>query len=411
MLDSIAINLHASSRKNQRFTIGHLAECLLFYGKVDAVISRIELEEIIRKCSVEHLVELLSSGALSLHINLEFFGSNQTPRTARLNYAIYKVVNHNVETTLYKALYGVYRSAYKCSQYVKQLMPFLNEYKYEFDLVGGFLIDEQFTSKAFREVVRSVYEEYPIPTDLKFQLHPVPKSTAIEEIGTQFTFETETNFDLSQFEKHLEKSGIKGYKDFGVNFMMRASAAIQDVDVSSYFKSELSAEESNASIVQKAILNLDQYQANNGEVITEFHQFVIPECPSIADAIDLGMKTFADFMHLYRHAQQFRKWLSEMPDDGDHSIINEYIKFVEMTPFTNSSLFKWLKLIFVSAPIAINPINLAGQPDLVNNIVNFLAGTAADQYVDLLAQRFNHWRPNQFVQGPLKNFLKKEESS
>lgn len=404
MLESIAINRRSNPNIEQPFSIGHLAECLLFYGKVNAVISRLELVEIIRKCGIDSLIRLLSSDALSLHINLDFFGSNRTPKTSRLNYAVYKVANQDIQVTAYRALYEVYRNSYKCNQYVDRLMPFLTQYNYDFDLIGGFLIDEKFTTKAFREIVKQTFPDYPIPLDLTFQLHRAERGNAPEEQGTDFTFVPETNFDIDAFEKdHLKYK--KSAANIGVTFLMQAAAAIQDVDVSSQFKSELASEDLTAPLIQNAILNLDQYKPNNQEAITHFTQHIVTGCPSVLDAINSGKRSFDDFMRLYEQSQQFKEWLLKASDDSDHTIINEYMKANNAVTFTDGRLYKLLKFLVVSTPIALTPIVLQGQPDVVNNVANLLAGTAADTYTDFIAQRFNHWKPNQFVGGNLGDFL------
>ncbi|AUD06478.1 hypothetical protein [Spirosoma pollinicola] len=406
MLESIAINRRVHPNLKQPFTTGHLAECLLFYGQVNAVISPSEFEELVRKCSIDNLRYLLASEALKLHIRLASFGSNQTPGTLRLNYAVYTQVGLTLESIIYQTLYKIYHNSYKCNVYVKQLMPFLDLFEHEYSLIDGFLQMPEFTTKAFREIVSQVIPNYPIPLNLFFRLHEVPKGNAPEELGTKFTFESETNFNLQQFKTDLLSQGITGHSDFGVTFLMRASDAIEDVDVSSRFKSELSADDSNSPIVQKAILDLDQYKPNNQEAITQFNEHVITDCPSVADAIDQGMRSFDEFIPLFKESRKFRHWIHSIPDDEDYrSIVNEYMKENNAKVFTDGVFYKVLKFLSVTAPVAITPIVLPKQPEIGNAVVNLAVGTAMDSFADVAFSQFNGWKPNQFVQKDLVPFL------
>ena len=405
MLESIAINKRIHPHVRQPFSVGHLAECLLFYGRVDAVISPSELEELICRCGVETLVTLLSTGALSLYLTLKAFGTTVTPNTARVNYAVLSMVNTSIEIQTYKALQKVYRHAHKSKHYQAQLLPYIREYEYEYDLIGGFLLNESFSTSAFREVVKQTFPDYPIPLDLTYKMFTDEKRSLPEEMGTDHTLETETNFDIQQFERDLLKHGITGHRNFAVTFMMQVAAAIKDIDVASHFQSELSTEESSAPIIQNAILKLDQYKPSNQAVIVEFNEHVINGFPSVADAINSGRRSFSDFMLLLDRSQRFRDWLRQAPDDSDSTIISEYLRANEVDVFTDSTLHKALKFIVVSTPLALNPITLAGQPDVLNNGINLIAGTAIDLFADLAFRRFNQWKPNQFVQNDLKNFL------
>jgi hypothetical protein len=319
---------------------------------------------------------------------------------------MFSIVDHSLAKLIFQTVSKVYGGGYRSLQYAKRLIPLLNQHDYGEELFSGFLINERFTTTAFREVVRQTSPDYPVPTDLNFRLYNVEKSNAPEELGTSFTFETETNFDIKEFEKYLYNSDIEGHTNFSVTFMMQAAAAIQDVDVASQFKSELSSEESSAPIIQKAILNLDQYKANNSEAITEFNEHIITNCPSVADAIDSGMRSFDDFMHLFERSQQFREWIRQAPDDSDHnSIINEYMKANEAEVFTGSKLYKALKFV-AALPITLVPIVLPNQTELANDALNLIVGSTADSYIDFISNRFNHWKPSQFVKSDLNNFLK-----
>ncbi|MCK8493123.1 hypothetical protein M0L20_14735 [Spirosoma sp. RP8] len=406
MLESIAINRHTHPNLDQPFSIGHLAECLLFYGKVDAVISPTELEEIFRKCDISILISLMASGILNLHIRLSSFGSSQTPGTSRINYGVYSVRGDTLPKRVVNTLLKVYNDGYKCQKYAERILPYLYEFDDEYDLVDGFLGDSRFTTNAFREVVKQIFPDYPIPLDLKFNLHKVEKRDIPNELVAKATFETDTNFDLDQFEADLRARRVEGHQDFTVTFMMKAAAAIQDIDVASEFQSELSTEEANNIIVQKAILNLDEYQPNNEKVITEFNQHIIQDCPSIADTINSGLRSFDEYMYLFEKSHKFRDWIRNAHDNEDHSLIRNYINEIEAESFTDGKFYKLLKFIVVSAPLALRPFSIPGASELVTNAANLVTGTAFDVFTDKIATRFNKWKPNQFVNNDLREFLK-----
>lgn len=407
MLESIAINRSLNENLKQPFTAGHLAECLLYYGQVNAVVSSLELTELVRKCGIDNLILLLSSQALRLHVIFSAFGVSRTAGTNRFNYGLYSnTKDKDIRTLTYRALYKTYHNAIKCDQHTERLAPLISQYDQESSLVRGFLIQEDFTTKAFRETLKHTFPDYPVPLDLRYRLYPAEKSDAPAELAAKYTFEMETNFDTAQFERDLIKHKAATNPSIGVDFIMQAGSAIQDIDVASTFQSELSSDDDNRPIIQNAILNLDVYKPNNAEAILDFKVHELPGCPSVAEVIDSGQQSFDEFMRLFDRSQRFKEWIRNASDDSDHTIITEYQKACEAQDFTGGWAFKLLKFVVVDAPIAASPLVFTEQPALLSSAVNLVVGPLISEATSHLAARFNRWKPNQFVQKTLTPFLK-----
>jgi hypothetical protein len=402
MLESIAVNRRANPSIEQPFTVGHIAECLLFYGKVNAVISPAELTELIKNCSIETLTMLLSSQLLNLHLSLTSFGSHQSG-LKRAGFGMFSQKGIDLQAAVYMAVKGVYRDSAKSLKAQDQLLPYIKQYNYSNDLVDGYLVDNKFSVTAFREVVKQIYPDYPIPLKLTFNLHQTEPKTQVEYVFNNHLVEVETNFNLDHFIRDMNKQGITGYNDFLTIYIMKVSGAIQDIDIASNFKSELSTEESNSPIVQKAILRLDDYKASNEGVITEFNEIVLDGLPSISMAIDSGMRSLDDFMYLFERSQKFKEWILNNPND--YSIVAEYLKASDAEAFTGGNFYKLLKFLYMAAPMAFNPLAIPGVEEAVNTGVNLVTGAAADTLSDLVFKRFDSWKPNQFVTKDLKPFL------
>ena len=120
--------------------------------------------------------------------------------------------------------------------------------------------------------------------------------------------------------------------------------------------------------------------------------------PSIREAINSGDRSMSDFLRLLDKADRFKEWLGDInPDEG---LVRSYIKrttedtWAEKLP-TKATRFT----IATGLGVAIEAVAPSGL-----GLAAGITLAAADQfYLDKLIKG---WRPNQFIEGPLREFTR-----
>jgi len=117
---------------------------------------------------------------------------------------------------------------------------------------------------------------------------------------------------------------------------------------------------------------------------------------AIQAAIESNHKNFDDVLTVASKARKFKEWIASAPDDA--SLRKEYLRSVSRIDWMDSLPAKSLRwLIFT---LGGNSLGLLPPP--VGLIASTALGASDTFLVDYLAKG---WKPNQFVEGPLRKFV------
>jgi hypothetical protein len=161
---------------------------------------------------------------------------------------------------------------------------------------------------------------------------------------------------------------------------------------------ELASNPVSARIVQRQIIDALKQRASSESGIDQFLMVTCDNGKAIRDAINSGTRTFRDLVPLLGHARQFKTWLKGKPFDA--SLVREYVADVTKAHWTQrmaSKVVRWA--VFTGGGLALDLHGAGG----LGTAAGVAASTADAFLVDRL---FSGWRPNQFVSGPLADFLK-----
>ncbi|MGC2136278.1 MAG: hypothetical protein WA627_00800 [Candidatus Sulfotelmatobacter sp.] len=121
------------------------------------------------------------------------------------------------------------------------------------------------------------------------------------------------------------------------------------------------------------------------------------ELPDIAGAVNSGRRSFPEIVPVVRAAGKFKDWLEKTEDAT--AVMSDYAKEVSRLDWADKLPAKSSRCLIMCAlgvaTGAFSPIAGAALATGVN---------AADYF--LLDKLLKGWKPNQFVEGPLKKFLK-----
>jgi hypothetical protein len=143
-------------------------------------------------------------------------------------------------------------------------------------------------------------------------------------------------------------------------------------------------------------------RAQNDDVLRLFQEFVFTDGRTIREAVNSGQRTFADVVRLAAAARKFKDWLKGKPSSRD--LLREYcgevsrIDWAERLP---SKSIRWVLFTGVSTLIGVVAHPLAAA-------VAGVTLSAADTF--LTDKLIKGWKPNQFVSGPLTEFVGRDRA-
>jgi hypothetical protein len=133
------------------------------------------------------------------------------------------------------------------------------------------------------------------------------------------------------------------------------------------------------------------------EALQLFQEFVFDDARAIREAINGGHRNMAELAELVAEAQKFKSWIKGQPEDAD--MRKAYIAEVGRLSWCDKLPRKSARwAVFTASGIALSAVTTPAVGGITSAALN-----AIDYFlVDKLAQG---WKPNQFVEGPLREFL------
>jgi amino acid transporter len=131
-----------------------------------------------------------------------------------------------------------------------------------------------------------------------------------------------------------------------------------------------------------------------------FRDVVLPDFPSIRETINSGERTISEFLKLLDQAQQFRGWLQAA--NPDRELLASYLRAATQSTWADNLPTKGARFAIIT-----------GMGMAVDTLLPTGLGTAAGVGLGaadaLLLDKFiKGWRPNHFIEGPYKSFVKAE---
>jgi hypothetical protein len=116
--------------------------------------------------------------------------------------------------------------------------------------------------------------------------------------------------------------------------------------------------------------------------------------------VNSGDRSFRDVIHLVEEAHKFKGWIQQIGEDS--LLRDEYCKKVAATGWADKLPTKSVRFVVTAGLSAL--AGLAMTPGA--GVATGIGLSAADYF--LLDRLLKGWKPNQFVEGSLRPFLRKE---
>lgn len=375
---------------------GLLAECLLFYKKVRVITSRATFTTLVRTCGAEELLELCNMGCLEISFmeNATMISSVETnvgvghdlglvsSAVFRFPHIARKIADEEAGT-----------SGRKAKRIFDGLNKVVKRAEYDEKIIAGSqsdLTNQSYLEEAVKNTLSYMVPEYVLPASLLFRPERIPN------YGIRY----DTNIDFAEANVHFHsRVSVKDASLTPAYLLAQITAAEPDIVVASSSGSEFALDPLKSLIVSSRVAEIVRKSTAGKEKLELFQEVVIDGSRSVREAVNNGDRNFRDVIRLLEQAHKFKEWIQQTGEDS--LLRDDYCKRVAATDWADRLPSKSVRFMVMT-----------GLSVLAGLVMTPAAGIAAGVGLNsadyfLLDRLLKGWKPNQFVEGSLKPFLKK----
>jgi hypothetical protein len=375
-------------------TAGQVAEALLYYQKVHLVIDRGTLFQLVKQIGIDCLKQLLRRPELSSVYCEENLGTHSTSVgvTQFHDYIAFSLtgdqtrkLNSAEERLAYELeRQGIPRKGAKdFSKWFSIRVP-NRKYSGNHFVKGGIpaaarrdLSDTEYVREAVQQAITASSEGYRMHEVLQFEL-----------MHTEQGYCAFSNIDFTAINSHRAKMTPPMEAVTVAHFLSNILEARADLAMASYYGGDFVTSSVASSIIRVRYAELLRRSQLNAESRQQFVDVLLPDAPSLSEAVDAGERSIEDFFRLLDKGGRFKNWLGAVnPDDN---LVHAYIRDVTSEPWTQGIAVKTLRYALTTALGFVGPVSGA------------VSGIADSFVVDKL---LSGWRPNHFVVKNLSPFV------
>ncbi len=376
--------------------LGFLAECLVFYRRVTVITDKETFKFLVRACGPEVLLELMDMDVLEIVYFENLSGVVSIPLSDGTvahdygNIASNEIRYQQVSRALFDELSGPSgRGANRLyNQFERRVRR--EEYGAEInkEIVQQDFADENYLTDATRSLLSYLVPSVGLPESLIFKPTFVPR----------FGYRIQTNIDFGAVNSEYHKKVPPSHSSIDIGYILsHIGATRRDVKVASIANSDISLSPEGSIIASCKFAEIVRAADSSIKSIDLFQEQLIEDLPDIAEAINSGRRSFPEILPVIHAAQKFKDWLQNL--DDQNAVISEYAREVTKSGWADRVPTRAIRCIVMwGLGLATVPLNPFAGAALT------LGLGSADTF--LLDKLIKGWKPNQFVDGPLKKFLK-----
>jgi hypothetical protein len=393
MFETAVIRPHGSGVENVNG--GILAETLIFYDKIHVMADRGLLNGLLGVIPPEDFLNLIKSKRISFSYSKSLHAIYSHKASAFEEHKFVSIsINKNAQgkrITKYDEIRSAVTSRIGFGRASKKIVDGLIE-RTEFvdrgfqanqslDIAHAELDNDEYLSAAVRTLIQLLVPTYQLPE--KWEFRPL-------YIADSFTVATNLNFDdiNEEYHKYVPPTHSSITPAFLLSHLLSAR---MDAAMAAEYLSEIITKDEVSALIRLKLAALIGKREKSIKQIDIFQETVLHDCRKIREAIDSGERTFSEFLQVLEKASRFKKWLANQNPDAN--LLTEYYRSVTADGPMDSLPAKTIRYVTTTLSGLLSPI--AG-----------LAFAGIDEF--LVGRLFQGWRPNHFIEGPLKRFASSE---
>jgi hypothetical protein len=200
----------------------------------------------------------------------------------------------------------------------------------------------------------------------------------------------ETDFDFGQANTFYQKAVPDAQFDKAA-VLSGLFGGLADLKTAASFSDEMAVSPSALAIAELKLASLLSKRTQSDKKIEAFEEWTYEHGRAIREAVAAKRHNFDDILRLAEQAARFKGWLAKYPDSSD--LNREYLKAVCNVGWAEKLPPKVVRFLLFTA--------VGGA--LSGGLATGAALNALDYF--LVDQLVKGWKPNQFVEGPLRKFV------
>lgn len=406
MFESIVIKRTDS---NGAIDVGLLAETLLYYSSVHVVLTGGALNSLLTGIGPDTLLRLFEERRLKATFYADNLGTITNTTNLGIKYHNFSAfsISGNVDGSKISPRDWAVRQievtlgkSRETKQFAKR---FLAQVPIEFfekpepnaqglcATAREDLNDQFYVREAAKIILQQNIPTYPLSGNFRFGTLAMPDGS----------FVVDTNLDYVAINAEYHKTVPISHSSVDDAFILaRIFDARSDIQLAADYMSEFVTDATSALVAQRKVQNLFKRRDKSAEEIATFQNVVLPDAMALRDAINSGDRDFGEFLNVINKGDRFKEWLRGR--NADEGLIREYQREVSKESWFNSLPSKAARFSFFAATGYGLESLLGGA-----GVAAGLALSAADGF--LLDRLARGWKPSQFIEGPLADFVKRED--
>jgi hypothetical protein len=401
VFEAVCVRRQQPLYTSEALDLGFLAEAMLFYQRVHLIVDMDILQQLAFECGPALVIEFIKEGFLNvsyLPTRTAISEKSWEPPLRSRSGKFYQPVtilnakeigSEKDNWRLEKVAPEIFSKAAGGPGYGRQLgrsfaelVPTINvEHALDSALTED-LTNAMYVERAVAELLNAIAPTYRLPQDYRFQ---ISKEGELYQIDTNIDFQRANE----SFNKAWHPRSMTQFLSHS-SLLLYILEVRRDLFFAANENAELATHAGNAAIINVKCREILHARSKSEHDIEAFQEMTLADGHEIGNSLKSGYRTWRDLLTLLKDARKFKEWLRQK--DPEVSLIHEYIKALEKETWVGTAPVKTLRfLISTGLGLIIPPVASIG-----------LSGADA-----FLVDRFlGGWKPNQFVNGPLKGFAR-----
>lgn len=396
MFDSIVV--YRNSRMGALIDTGLLAEALLFYGNVHLLLNRGTLASLLTQLGPDVFTQLLDRPEIRASYMTQNYGTLGTTvgGLRHYNFAFFELGRRpNKREDLEQVIERTLGASKTSRALVKRLLSKMSFPRIEDDAPGNDvtesaradLDDQAFVREAISRSLADLVPKYSLPRGWRYGALRLNDGS----------FAIDTNLDFASLNAEYHKIVPETHSSITPEHLLNF---IFDANVGTFLASKYAAEFVHdplcSSLIKLKYVNLLRRRERSLTEIDLFQDLHL-EARTIGDVLRSKERSFQDFLKLLDDAQKFKEWLRKA--NPDEKLASEYFDAVTRDTWVDKLPTKSVRWVITTGlAAAVEAFYPTGTAMAAAQGLSLADATVLDRIL-------KGWKPDQFVEGPLSEFL------
>jgi hypothetical protein len=405
------IVIRRSSNTGEIIDLGLLAETLLFYDRVHLLFDNGLLGYLLKQLGGDQVLSLLKLEGVTASVLQEGLGTVDNNKNGSHTYGFghIRIAAPQKNATSQKKpqqltdeewLTLMVQRSLGASHGNRRLAARLFEMVAHADWTDESLREKSLSQIAYEELFDPTYIKEGIDQVLTALLPPgaKPKEYAFEVVRMRDGFKILTNLDFDALNKVYHAVIPPSHSTLSPSYLIHPFLeARAGIFMASKYMSELMTDPASTGVIKVRYLELMRKREKQIQDVDLFQEMHLPEGKLLREVINIGERSFADFLIVLDRARKFKQWLRER--NPDQQLLAEYYKAATAESWIDklgSKTMRWV--VTTGLGVAVETFYPTGMAIAATQGLSLLDAT-------LLDRMLKGWRPHQFVKGPLTDFV------